>query len=105
MSPQTHHHAALRVFSAWGGIGDEFPNTVISGEGPPRSANGELLPDNEQFFWRIEVGSFEEALAIHHLRQGWEPHVPQGDAQPCPECNANHYPDGSGQCWRCQHSC
>ena len=91
----------MRVFTAWGGEGDLFATTVISGEGPPRFANGTLMEECEQFFWRIEVGSFEEALAIHHLRRGWERFQPVGGAAPCRGCGSLHYTLDSGECWRC----
>jgi hypothetical protein len=45
----------------------------------------------------------EEAMAIHALRQGWAPYLPMGDAAPCPNCGANYYPHGYGDCWRCGH--
>jgi hypothetical protein len=45
----------------------------------------------------------EEAMAVHHLRQGWAPYVPMGEAAPCPTCGANYYPNGYGDCWRCEH--
>jgi hypothetical protein len=95
----------MRIFTAWGGQGDKGPSTFIGGEGPPRAANGTLLSECEQFFWRIEAGSWEEASAVYHLRQGWEAYQPEGAAEPCPECGALHYPKGSGQCWRCDHHC
>ena len=95
----------MRVFTAWGGEGDRRPSTLVGGEGPPACANGTLLSECEQFFWRIEAGTWEEAQAIYHLRQGWEPYQPEGAAVPCPECGALHYPSGSGQCWRCDHHC
>jgi hypothetical protein len=45
----------------------------------------------------------EEAMAVHNLRQGWAPYVPMGEAAPCPQCGANFYPEGYGDCWRCGH--
>ena len=79
--------------------------TVDANGTPTFFANGTLLSECEQFFWRIEAGTWEEAQAIYHLRQGWEPYQPEGAAVPCPECGALHYPSGSGQCWRCDHHC
>jgi hypothetical protein len=45
--------------------------------------------------------TWEEAMAVHCLRQGWAPYLPQGEASACPRCTANYYPEGSGDCWRC----
>ena len=53
--------------------------------------------------WRIEVGSYEEAMAIRNLRLGYEPYVPQGEASPCPDCGSLHHPESTGQCWNCDH--
>ena len=92
-----------RVFSAWGSVGDRLPHTLVYGEGPPRFVNGEVIRECEVCLWRIEVGTFEEASAIFNLRRGFEPYLPQGDAQPCPNCGVPFYPAGSGQCWNCEH--
>src|SRR6266478_3110811 len=94
-----------RVFSAWGKAKDRRPSVLVSGEEPPRFANGELQPDCERFFWRIEAATWEEAQAVYHLRQGWEPYRPQGTAGPCPECGELFYRNGSGQCWNCTYKC
>ncbi len=64
-----------------------------------------LLPENAELLWEIEVDTVEEASAIYHLRMGFEPFVPQGEWQPCPNCAAVFYPEGSGQCWRCGQIC
>ena len=93
---------ARRVFTAWRSL-DGSQVSLVSGEGPPRFANGELQPDCEVLLWRIEVGSYEEAMAIRNLRLGYGPYVPHGDASPCPVCGAMHYPGNSAQCWNCEH--
>lgn len=51
--------------------------------------------------YAFEAATWEEACAIHHLRMGFEPYVPAGEAAPCPRCEAWYYPEGSGACWRC----
>jgi hypothetical protein len=89
-----------RVFTAWRSL-DGKQTSVVSGEGPPRFANGELEPNCEVKLWRIEVGSFEEAMAIRNLRLGYGPYVPEGEAAPCPRCGSMCYPEHSGQCWNC----
>jgi len=80
-----------------------FPHTIIEGEGPPKFSNGKPYPDCDKLFWRIESSTFEEAMSIYNLRQGWEPYRPQGEVKPCPNCAAMYYPEGSGQCWQCHH--
>ncbi len=45
--------------------------------------------------------TYEEACAIHSLRQGWAPYLPMGAAAPCPTCAATYYPECYGDCWRC----
>lgn len=64
-----------------------------------------LLKDSAELLWQIEAATLEEALAIYHLRMGFEPYVPQGECQSCPKCTAVFYPEGSGQCWRCGKIC
>ena len=49
----------------------------------------------------VQAGNWEEACAIYHLRMGYEPYTPMGDAAPCPKCGGWFYPHGSGECWRC----
>ena len=94
-----------RVFTAWGESKPPFVGCLIEGEGPPRGINGDLLlPEGHVLLWRIEVGSVEEAMAISNLRNGWT-YEPEGEAAHCPDCGAVHYPDGSGQCWKCDHQC
>jgi hypothetical protein len=89
-----------RVFTAWRSL-DGLQISLVAGDGPPRFANGELQPGCEVMLWRIEVGSYEEAMAIRNLRLGYKPYVPLGEASPCPDCGSLHYPAGSGQCWNC----
>ena len=53
----------------------------------------------------LEANTFEEALAVYHLRMGWEPFKPMGLAKACPKCGAWFYPEGSGECWHCGKIC
>ena len=92
-----------RVFTAWRSL-DGLQTSLVHGEAPPRFANGELQPDCEVKLWRLEVGSYEEAMAIHNLRRGCGPYIPQGQAAPCPRCGSMYYPENSGQCWNCDHA-
>ncbi len=94
-----------KIYSAWGLKGEQIARTLVSGDGPLRFANGELYGECEEILYTFEADSHEEAMAIYYTRQGWAPYKPEGDAAPCPECGAMHYPKGSGQCWRCDHQC
>lgn len=89
-----------RIFSAWGVEGSDLAYRISEGADRPPSSE-----DTPVHIWTVEVGSFEEALAILNLRNGWDPCPPEGFAHPCPKCGALHYPEASGQCWRCDHVC
>ena len=91
-----------RVWTAWRSA-DGSVLTFAAGEDRPRLANGEFEPDCEIPLWRCEAANHEEAMAIRNLRFGWAPYEPEGEAAPCPACGAPYYPDGSAQCWRCDH--
>jgi hypothetical protein len=56
-----------------------------------------------QTLYEFEAATWEEAMAIHHLRMGWGPYNPRCNAEECPQCKAVYYPEGSGQCWRCSY--
>lgn len=51
--------------------------------------------------YRFIAHSYEEAMAIHALRQGWAPYVPMGEVGTCAYCAAVVYPECYGVCWRC----
>jgi len=91
-----------RLFSAWSSS-DGTEITFSEGEHRPRLANGDPAPGCDVVLWRVEAGSYEEAMAIRNVRLGYGPYVPLGDSAPCPKCDAMYYPDGSGQCWHCDH--
>ena len=78
----------LLKFTAWGLEDEEFPHMLVGGEEPARFGNGEIDPDCQKKFYTIEACTWEEAMSIYHLRQGWEPYKPHGEATPCPECGA-----------------
>lgn len=92
-----------RTYSAWGVKEEGDARCLVQGEGPPRYANGEVDTYCPDFYFKFEANSWEEAMAIYHLRQGWEPYKPNGNPAPCPSCGAVYYPEGSGQCWRCEN--
>lgn len=61
-----------------------------------------LMGERPVFQHSIEADTFEEAIAISHLRRGSEPYRPEGEPKPCPNgCGAMFYPEGSGQCPNC----
>ena len=75
--------------------------SLASPQGILRLRESGLLPGDSTMLYAINAESPEEASAIHHLRMGWEPFKPLGDAAPCPSCGAMYYPKGSGWCWKC----
>lgn len=72
----------MQIFTSWGRKDSPFPHTLVEGENPPKFNDGTLQPDCEQLFWRIEAATWEEAMAIYHLRQGWQAYKPDEDASP-----------------------
>ena len=67
----------------------------------PDMRRKQLLGAHPQLVYAFQAATYEEAQAIHHLRMGWGPYKPLGDAAPCPKCGAMYYPEGSRECWRC----
>tara|TARA_R110002096_G_scaffold309403_4_gene503992 strand:+ start:18872 stop:19162 length:291 start_codon:yes stop_codon:yes gene_type:complete len=90
-----------KTYSAWARKGKKEAHCFKQGEGPTQFGNGEYDKDCEVRLYTIEAHSWEEAMAIYYIRQGWEPYKPVGEAAPCPECGFMFYPAGSGQCWQC----
>lgn len=88
----------MPIFTVWQSK-DRMQISLVGGEEPPPQ------DDCVELLWRIEAATSEEASAIHHLRLGWEPYKPIGEAAPCPKCGAMFYPEGSGECWRCGPIC
>ena len=64
-----------------------------------------LLQSDAALLWEIEADTWEEAMSIHNLRMGFSPYKHVGEGQPCPQCSAVFYPQGSSQCWRCGPIC
>ena len=60
------------------------------------------LGSDAVLLYSVDACSWEEAMAIHHLRQGFEPYQAEGDPEPCPQgCSTHYYPGGSGICPLC----
>jgi hypothetical protein len=62
---------------------------------------GKPLRENERSLYTIEAPTWEEAMAEHHRRQGYEPYKPEGEPSPCIRCGSPTYQDGSGDCGPC----
>ena len=97
--------AMKKIYSVWALEGECTGHCLVVGEGPLQYANGKIDEECEVRLYTFEAFSFEEAMSIYHLRQGWEPYKPSGNAAPCPSCGVMHYPKGSGECWHCEHHC
>jgi hypothetical protein len=95
-APSTH----FKIYQAWRDA-DGVSLSDLTGIQSQRD-NGQLSVD-AVLEYELGAATFEEALAIHNLRQGFGPHVPMGEPAQCPQCAAWFYPQGSGQCWRCDH--
>ncbi len=89
----------LKTYTAWGKNGS--PNTFIAGGERPKFTNGTLMPDCDEMIFSIQAATWEEAMAIYNLRLGFDPYRPNGSSGNCPKCNAICYPEGSGECWKC----
>ena len=93
-------HATL--FQCWADLADGsislLPlHTVIE------HCERKMLSDAAKLLYTFPAETPEEAMAIHHLRQGWAPYQPRGEPAACPQCGAKYFPRGSGDCWRCGH--
>lgn len=93
--PQT-----ARVFQVWLDPPDNGLTLTVFQNVQTHRDNGQLS-DEARLLYEIVAETYEEAMAIHYLRQGWAPYVPTGEAMPCPQCSTPFYPEGSGDCWRC----
>jgi hypothetical protein len=90
----------LHRFEAWQDPRDRSILLALPQQVSEHRAHG-LLSQKAKLLYTIDAASFEEAMAIHHLRQGGEPYHP-GRAALCPRgCGAYYYPDGSGECPLC----
>ena len=65
-----------------------------------------ILGADARFLYRIEAGTFEEAMSVYSLRLGYGPYKPAGKPQLCPkDCGLYFYPEGSGECANCGKIC
>lgn len=82
-------------FEAWrDSTGLLFASTASLAQQPRESG--------AEFLYAVGAQTWEEAMAIHHLRQGFDPYIPVGPASLCPlGCGNHYYPDGSAVCPAC----
>ena len=93
-----------RIYQCWKSS-DRTDITFATIEGIKELKQKGLIPEDAYLEYTLEAATFEEACAIHDLRQGWGAYKPMGEAEPCPKCNSWFYPQGSGECWRCGKIC
>ncbi len=77
--------------------------TLLRYQDVQRNRDMGQLSDQSILLYRFVAHTGEEAMAIHALRQGWAPYLPMGEGAPCPNCKANYFPEGYGDCWCCGH--
>ena len=76
----------------------------MTGIKPLAFKDGTVDPDSEIMLYSFDAATYEGAMAIYYIRQGWSPYEPDGESESCPKCNAIFYPSGSGECWQCHYS-
>jgi len=90
-------------FEAWA---DDEGITFATVEGIKWQRDKGLLGKNPKLLHVIEADTPEEASAVHHIKMGWEPYKPMGEAKACPKgCGSCFYPEGSGECPKCGEIC
>lgn len=95
-----------KVYEAWRDEGDSTVTTFAPPEAVEQERAAGEISDKAVLLHRVEADTFEEAMAVHHIKMGWEPFMPMGEAKECPKgCGAMFYPEGSGQCPNCGPIC
>ncbi len=90
-------------FEAWS---DDESITFATVEAIKYQKENNLLGENLELLHTIYADTKEEAMAVHHIKMGWEPYVPMGKPQLCPnDCGSYFYPEGSGVCPKCGEIC
>lgn len=90
------------TFEAWE---DEISVTLSTPENIERKKSLDLFEGQLNFLHTIIADTYEEAMAVHHIKMGWDPYMPQGESSNCPKCNSIYYPKGSGECPKCGKIC
>jgi hypothetical protein len=95
-----------KTYEAWSEENGDPGSTFISADAVETMTSKGLLSKDARLVYRIEADTFEEAMAVHYIKQGWSPFVPAGKACKCPNgCGAIFYPEGSGECPNCGRIC
>ncbi|MBL1278362.1 MAG: hypothetical protein COB30_019995 [Ectothiorhodospiraceae bacterium] len=90
-------------FEAWA---DDDGVSLVASDNVKWQQENNLLGKHAKFLHSIEADTHEEAMAVHHIKMGWEPYKPMGEAKSCPKgCGAYFYPEGSGECPKCGKIC
>ena len=93
-----------QIFECWVNR-DKTEISLMSREEAQRNIETDGLTKADLLEYSIEADTWEEACAIHNLRQGWGGYNPMGEPEPCPKCGSWFYPQGSGECWQCGKIC
>lgn len=93
----------MATYEAWFNPSDHSYSCGTAERMAEWRTNGALGSD-AQFLYSFEAATPEEAYSIHNLRMGWGPYKPLGEPALCPVCGAWFYPEGSGECWKCNSS-
>ena len=63
-------------------------------------SNG-TIEKNASLLHEIAADTWEEAMAVYHVKMGWEPYTPYGEPHECPHCGSIFYPQESSECPLC----
>jgi ribosomal protein L37E len=73
---------------------------VLQLAGPAPSV-AQSAPRGAQECYDIEAATTEEAVAILHLREGFDAYRPCPKLEQCPRCDAWSFTSELGECWSC----
>ena len=89
-----------KLYECWYDPDDDSVSLLQYGDAELHRAKA-LLSARATMRYTFAAATFEEASAIHSLRQGHGGYTPIGASSPCLRCSSATYPLGSGGCWRC----
>lgn len=87
----------MKIYSVWKSQDEIEPDIII--EGDDRTKIIATESGNIECMYKFWASTWEEAQAIYHLRQGWEPYHPLNPIK-CVNCGEIIY--ASRDCWKCQ---
>src|SRR5437867_11496871 len=70
-----------RTFEAWQDS-DGLSMTFAPRDSIQELRDKNLLAHNATLLLSVDADSYEEAMAIYHLRMGWAPYRPEGESSP-----------------------